>query len=137
MRFLLRFLSGEGTCSRQGNVTHPRRHTHAGVIGRALELAQVMVLPAAQSSGTWLGYTDSKLNPSSCPDPVSCAANFRWITDEQPNLTTWATGQPDDGTGPRCAYRDSGDGSMRDRTCTNLRHFVCECDQFPENPANF
>ena len=114
-------------------------YVHLVVVKDAGELGQVMVLPATQSSGTWLGYTDRKLNPPSCPDPVSCAVNFRWITDEQPNFTTWASGQPDNGSGPRCAYRDSGppDMLMHDRTCDNLRHFVCECDQFPENPDNF
>lgn len=109
-------------------------YVHLVVVNDATEFGQLVPTGTPLDDDAWLGYTDSKLNPSGAPD----RAKFLWITDEQvqPGFAMWKSDQPDDTSGPRGVSKRFSDGLMYDRTFTSLRVFFCECDEFPENPNN-
>lgn len=137
VNMLMEWPAAEAYCKSLDATPEDTLHVHLVVVNDAAELGQ-LTPTGTPMDDAWLGYTDSK-NPSGSTDPVTVAANFRWITDEQPapGFAPWASGQPDETTPPRCAYKSFADGFMHDRTCTgHTRTFFCECDSFPENPNN-
>lgn len=133
---LMTWPDAEAYCKSLETTPGDTLYFHLVVVNDAEELG-VLTPTGTPLGDAWLGYTDSK-DPSGSSDPTTVAANFRWITDEQPapGFATWASGQPDETTPPRCAYKNLADGLMHDRTCDHTRTFFCECDQFPEDPNN-
>ena len=134
VNMLMEWPAAEAYCKSLDSTPTAAPYVHLVVVNDATELGQ-LTPTGTPMDDAWLGYTDSKLNPGGSPDP----AKFLWITNEQvqPGFAMWTTGQPDDSSGPRCAYKNFSNGLMHDRTCTgHTRTFFCECDQFPENPNN-
>ncbi len=74
------------------------------------------------TEGAWLAVTD---------DPVVYAALV--ALTEPP----WNAGEPDEGTNGNCVTIGT-DLDLRDRNCDDTpAAYVCECDGFAPNPANF
>jgi hypothetical protein len=133
VNMLMEWSAAEAYCKSLDSTPTIAPFVHLVVVNNATELGQ-LTPTGTPMDDAWLGYTDSKLNPGGSPDP----AKFLWITGEQSGVgfAMWQTGQPDDSSGPRCAYKNFSDGLMHDRTCTgHTRTFFCECDQFAEDPA--
>lgn len=131
---LMEWPAAEAYCKSLDSTPTVAPYVHLVVVNNATELGQ-LTPTGTPMDDAWLGYTDSKLNAGGSPDP----AKFLWVTDEQaqPGFAMWTTGQPDDSSGPRCAYKNFSNGLMHDRTCTgHTRTFFCECDEFPENQNN-
>jgi hypothetical protein len=132
---LMEWLAAEAYCKSLDSTPSVAPYVHLVVVNSAVELGQ-LTPTGTPMDDAWLGYTDSKLNPGGAPDP----AKFIWVTNEPPappGFAMWASGQPDDSSGPRCAYKKFSDGLMHDRTCIgHTRTFFCECDEFPENASN-
>lgn len=136
VNMLMTWSDAEAYCQSLDATPGNAPYVHLVVVNDAGELGQ-LTPTGTPLDDAWLGYTDSK-DPSGSSDPATVAVNFRWITDEQaaPGFATWASGQPDETTTPRCAYKNFADGLMHDRTCDHTRTFFCECDPFPEDPNN-
>ena len=131
---LMEWPAAEAYCTSLDSTLGDATYVHLVIVGDAGELGQ-LTPTGTPMDDAWLGYTDAR-NPSASSDPVTIASNFRWVTDEQsaPGFAMWASGQPQETTPPRCAYKNFSDGLMHDRTCTgHTRTFFCECDAFPEN----
>jgi hypothetical protein len=102
--------------------------THLVVMSNDLERAE-----AAEAMGAvewWIGYSDLH-----GPDD-----QFRWVTAEDTagypinKQLPWDSDQPD-AIGPACAeVRDTG--QFHDESCGDSDVSLCECDAFPDVPAN-
>jgi len=112
-----------------GTFTH---HTHLVVLSHDGERAAIRA--AFAPSRLWLGVSDR----------VTTFA-WRWVTAEDTggyppgNGPPWRVGQPTNGDMGRqdCVVMDE-QGQWDDRPCNSDEHaYVCECDPFPEEPANF
>jgi hypothetical protein len=136
VNMLVTWPAAEASCKSLDSTPGDGTYVHLVVVNSAGELGQ-LTPTGTPMDDAWLGYSDSK-NPSGSADAATIAANFRWITDEQPapGFAMWASGQPDETTPPRCAYKNFVDGLMHDRACDHTRTFFCECDAFDENPNN-
>lgn len=116
-------------CARLDEVPDDDWFTHLVVISDEPEL---MALSILEYEETWVGYTDIAF-----PAINAQEANFRWITDEPGHPNPWKdSGDPDSSAYPRCGYLE-GDGTVHDAPCGEGQAFMCECDQFAENPKNF
>jgi len=92
---------------------------HLAVVSTAAELVHVGQL--ADPENTWLGYTNT-------------SGSFKWISTESTTYSNWDTGEPgSDG----CAYLSTNGFMFASDCATGTHRFVCECDQFPEDPNNF
>ena len=67
---------------------------------------------------------------------------FNWVTDENtlgyPPLVgdPWEAGAPVNGTSVDCVEL-AGDAKFTNLTCVTAMPYVCECDAYPADPANF
>lgn len=77
----------------------------------------------SNTEGVWIPVTD---DPNVYADLVSLAA------------PPWMAGEPNEGAGGSCLII-TANLEFRDRVCTdpNPVGYICECDGYPANPANF
>ena len=124
--------AAEDYCRTLGKTRNaPGVFTHLVVGSDALEL-ELPEVP--QGVYAWVGISDVRLGGGAGPPPN--AASFSWVTDEM-STAFWGDGEPDsDKTPPYCGYHMPGDVAIHDTHCVSAAAFVCECDGYPENPAN-
>ncbi len=103
--------------------------THLVVVGSEAENLGLALLNAK----LWIGLSDRVTTDS-----------WRWVTLEDTlsipaSGPPWKSGQPNDGGGGAedCVVMEAG-GGWDDRQCDNdTNAYVCECDAFPDAPAQY
>lgn len=108
--------------------------THLIVLSNRQEWLGLMTTPPMFLFGdTWIGASDNR----------SRDARFRWVTDEDTAgfvvpatvaVEPWEPDQPD-ARGQCGELRASG--SLHDELCTSSANYICECDGYADNPANY
>ena len=104
------------------------RHTHLAVITTDAERSALSV---AISTDAWIGLSDRVTE-----------GTFLWVSGEPTSYpgasgSPWATNEPQSGTNVNCALIVHSSGDFKVQQCPNLRTVICECDDYPNVPANY
>lgn len=101
------------------------RHTHLLVIGSDTERLQLEALGA--NDGVWIGLSFRQ-------------GTLQWVTTEPAPVPVllggpWDTGEPDDRT--ECVLVRDDQARYAEDPCTIQHSYVCECDDFPNDPTRY
>lgn len=111
-------------------ITGATKYTHLAVVSDDPERSYLYSMVSGSDGVHWLGYSDR-----------ITANTFRWVTDETGYPGSgdfpWASGQPSTAAGDDCV-RMTTIVEFQATTCSAAtHHYVCECDDHPNNPANY
>jgi hypothetical protein len=108
--------------------------THLIVLSNREEWLSLESIPATLLlDDTWIGLTARKAG----------GINFKWVTAEDTHgfvtpavvgAEPWEPDQPDSTSA--CGELHAT-GSLHDEKCDSSSNYICECDEHPEDPANF
>ena len=91
-----------------------------------------MLFRSSEANAVYTQITGS--NPNTWVGLSNLAGSYKVVTNEPNSYLPWGASQPSGGT--QCAYLLSTAQYASD-VCAVLHTFVCECDGFPDNPANY
>ena len=114
-------------CAADSALAGPGWFTHLAVISDGTEQAQLLG-QIGMTQWAWIGYSD-----------LVAETQFRWVTDEASSANLiWLAQQPDNGAGngPQHCVRLGAVG-LDDDFCNLLQPYVCECDAYANQPANY
>jgi hypothetical protein len=134
---LFEWIPAETHCVQLDDNPADGKYVHLAVLNSPIEFRDLQVPPETE---VYIGLTDRRLSDGTLGRLL--AEDFLWITDEpgidtsQAMVSPWASDEPESQSpAPYCAVlRD--DGQLDASGCDSTEHpFVCECDDFAENPA--
>jgi hypothetical protein len=104
-------------------------HVHLATVADQNELDNIQFITSVVNATAWVGLSS-----------LAQESVFLSVTDEpfSSNLVPWDTNQPDNPATQRCVqWLSTAQNRLDNHDCDMPSHFVCECDGFVENTANF
>ena len=120
--------AAETVCEAEG-AAHAM-HTHLAVFANDSETSGVQTSVVQNNTQAWIGLSSIG------------HTGFNWVTDENTmgypmsGQSPWHSGYPVTGTSVDCVKLDGLAGFININCQTSLA-YVCECDAYPADPANF
>jgi hypothetical protein len=119
-----RWLEANAYCVSLDKVTDDAVYSHLAVIGSA---AEAEVVKSLIPDDTFVGLSDAKQ-----------ADTYLWVTTETTTIgAAWDTGEPDSSSSKPWGAALQPDGSLDAHGSGTSKPFLCECDEFPDAPAQY
>jgi hypothetical protein len=105
------------------------KRVHLAVLTGDLERMHVYVYVVGSASRFWIGFSDTAVE-----------GTYQWVTAEQvayPVVSTWATAEPSTDPADDCVLVRPSTTDFDSVPCATTSEFVCECDDYAYQPANY
>lgn len=115
-------------CKNLDDPTSTKR-VHLSVITDDIERTHIYVDVVGSASEFWIGLSD-----------LATEGTYRWVTAElvqYPIMSAWAAGEPSADIADDCVRVQASNTNLDSLPCATLIPFVCECDDYPNEPANY
>jgi hypothetical protein len=102
------------------------KYTHLVVFDDDLERSRVNAL--VSGSIMWIGLVDIRVENA-----------YEWVSSENPVYPpsfAWQNGAPDTTPGADCGEM-LGNADLQMTGCSTLQRYICECDDFPNDPNHY
>lgn len=107
------------------------KYTHLAVISDDVERSYLYSnIIGSDGMSHWIGYSDRVTE-----------GTYKWVSSETgyPGNTDapWGSGQPSTTAGDNCVYMNTVVNFLSTSCSLGSFHYVCECDDFPNNATNY
>jgi hypothetical protein len=106
------------------------RRVHLPVLSSDFERSiHVYVMVVGSASAYWIGLSDTQTE-----------GTLQWVTAEQvsyPYPGAWGPNEPSMDPGDECVRVEASNNNLDVIPCTTMSPFVCECDDYALEPANY